>query len=943
MGGVCTAMELQDNVSSVLYNMCGAVNLAIGSMLCMQTAMEEAKNQIEYTTTALNEMNEAIQNMPSPQIQPQNQEAVQWQSDTLPVFDGSGMERYRQEIQSANDMAQRLSDTQNLLVIQALNMDIMSPEAFQDINSLAVRIDYLKDKVQSISNNSVDMGTDAANGELEELRMHLDRAMQEQEELNSAMESGDLSAVNSAYLRLSQTVGDTERHIRDNINEQEKFNQEVSGGVSIVGKMIEGIKGIHPVQMAIDGMEKAIGFSDDITQAMSKLQSMNDGAQTTQQLFDMISASSKETHSSVLSNVDAIAAMAANAGDAFVSNEELIAFMEQANKQFAIGGMSAEDQQNALEQLGQAMSAGTLYGEELNSILNVMPNIAGAIEQSMGWAEGSLESYAEQGMVTADVVKAAMFQMAGQTNEAFGSIPVTFSQILGDIQNAALIAFQPVLQRLNEIANSEAFQSLVDTAIQGLEMIANSEALQNFVSEIETMLDTLNQSGFFEGLVNGVVIAFGFLINIATIAVDLFGSVAGFIAENWGMISPIIFGVVMAVQFLINVLTLVIDLAGNIAGFIAENWSVIAPVIYGIVAALAVYYFWMGLLNVITGLAKLATMAFSIAQNFLNAVMSMNPVMLIVLGVILLISVIYAVCAAIAKATGAAGSGIGIILGSLFVVGAALKNVGLFVANIALGIWNALGALCENIKIAFKNAIASVKSWFYGLLSTALTTVAGICEALNKLPFVEFDYSGVQDAADDYAAKAAAEKNSKEDYKDVAAAFNNGFNTYNAFGENWASDAFKDGAAAGDALAEKVSGIFSDIGEDSKNMEQMKNLNETYNNSNGGAGMGGTGQGSGAGQGVGIGPAPQIAQNTGQTAANTAVMADSLDISNEQLKYLRDVAERDIVNRFTTASIKVEMTNNNNVNSKMDLDGIVHGLTTAVGDAMYKMSEKVHT
>lgn len=811
MGGVCTAMELQDNVSSVLYNMCGAVNLAIGSMLSMQTAMEEAKNQIESTTTALNEMNETIQNMPSPQIQPQNQEAVQWQSDTLPVFDGSGMERYRQEIQSANDMAQRLSDT--------------------------------------------------------------------------------------------------ERHIRDNINEQEKFNQEVSGGVSIVGKMIEGIKGIHPVQMAIDGMEKAIGFSDDITQAMSKLQSMNDGAQTTQQLFDMISASSKETHSSVLSNVDAIAAMAANAGDAFVSNEELIAFMEQANKQFAIGGMSAEDQQNALEQLGQAMSAGTLYGEELNSILNVMPNIAGAIEQSMGWAEGSLESYAEQGMVTADVVKAAMFQMAGQTNEAFGSIPVTFSQILGDIQNAALIAFQPVLQRLNEIANSEAFQSLVDTAIQGLEMIANSEALQNFVSEIETMLDTLNQSGFFEGLVNGVVIAFRFLINIATIAVDLFGSIAGFIAENWSVIAPIIYGIVTAltiycmVQMLLNGIMIISNVIKAAAAFIGNVRA----------AALAME----------TG----ATFAAMVAQYGLNAALAACPITWIILMVVILIAVMYAVCAVIAKVTGAASSGLGILMGIIAVSNAALINFILLMKNISLGIEALILALCENMKTNFYNTFASIKVTFYSFLSIILQGVSKICEELNKLSFINIDYSGIAAKAKNFALKALEAEQSKKEYVNILDEFNKGFNTYDVFKDGWASRAFDLGVSVGDALAEKISGFFTggvdDNGEENRQNDLKVNsgINPRENDNT----------------------ASSIAANTGQTAANTAVMADSLDISNEQLKYLRDVAERDIVNRFTTASIKVEMTNNNNVNSKMDLDGIVHGLTTAVGDAMYKMSEKVHT
>lgn len=922
MGGIRTAIELQDNFSGVLYNVCGAVNLAISSMLDMQDTMSSgvdmssldgAREQINSAAAALEAMNESIRNMPSPQIQVPDQETVHWQSDSLPVFDGSGVERYRQEIQSANAMLQQLSNTQDGISRQALHMDLLPPEAFQDINSLSVRIDHLRDRIQAISENPVNMGTEAVNAGLEQLRSQLDMAVRQQEELNTAMESGDLSTVNSAYLRLSQTVSSTERYIRDNTDEQGRFNQQIRDGTSSADNLINAIKGIAAAYLSIRGIGETIAFSDEIAQTVSRLDLMNDGAQTTQQLFDKIYDSAKETHSSVLATADAIAKMGNNAGSAFANNEELIAFMEQINKQFVIGGASAQEQQNALVQLSQAMSAGALRGEELNSILDAAPGIARAIEQSMGWAEGSIKSYAEQGMVTAETVKTSMLNMAEQTDNDFESMSVTFSQVLTDIQDDAIIAFQPVLQSLNDIANSEAFQSLADTAVQGLTMLANCEALQKFVGEIEHMLDTLNQSGAFQGLVNGAVFAFELLLNVASVTVD----------------------------FLVN-----------LVGLLTENWSMVAPVIYGVAAALLLYLTYLGITNAVglvskaikmgmviaeyahaaaTGTAVAATTAETAAQMGLNTAFLSCPIVWIILLIIALVAAIYTVCSAIAKVTGAASSGFGIILGCVFVANAAFTNFGMLVANIALGIWEALKALCDNMVTAFQNAIVSVKSWFYSLLSTALTTIAGICEALNDLPFVSFDYSGIEAAANDYAAKSAEEAESKMDYKDVSAAFDKGYDTYNAFGENWASDAFKKGTAAGDALAEKVSNIFSGIGKDYKNMNPMNTSTGINQSSNSGAGMGGNAN-----------QAAQTAANTGQTAANTAAIADSLDVSNEQLKYLRDVAERDTINRFTTASIKVEMTNNNNVSSKMDLDGIVDSLTLAVEDAMSKSASGVH-
>lgn len=290
--------------------------------------------------------------------------------------------------------------------------------------------------------------------------------------------------------------------------------------------------------------------------------------------------------------------------------------------------------------------------------------------------------------------------------------------------------------------------------------------------------------------------------------------------------------------------------------------------------------------------------------------------------VIAIIALIYAVCAAIAKMTGIANTGFGVITGGINVVIQFFKNLGLTVANIALGIGNAIAAVASNIMTAFHNAIAHVQEWWYNLLSTVLTVVAGICEALNKLPFVEFDYSGIVSAADEYAAKSAEAAGSVEDYTSVADAFSEGFNTFDTFQDGWASDAFASGAAWGDGVMEGLSNMlsFDNPAVDTASMFD-----------GGGYDMAGNYD------------AGQIPSNIADTAGNTARTADALDITDENLEYLRDIAERDVINRFTTAEIHVDFGGvTNNVSSDMDLDGVVDYIANGVQEAMEVAAEGVH-
>lgn len=909
MSSIQTGIELNDQFSGVLNNIISSVNLAVSAMYDMQQSMntdidtsslEGARDEINQATAAIEAMNQAASRQTAPDIAPpvvdggngqvinvdvnpvlpdplvENPEPIRpeiqpnappdpepveipvtWNTDGVDVFTGTGVERFQQEVQSANDMLNTLNTTQARISQTAQGMDILPDAAVQDMNTMQQRLSAIQQRIQQIENNPVNVGADNANAELEQLRMQLNQAIQEQNSLNQAMQNMDVSAANDAYLRLSQTVGNTERYIRDNVDEQGRFNQEVSAGTQQANELTNTIKRAVAAYVSIQSVGKALNISDELVQTTSRLNMMNDGVQTTAELVNMVYAAAQDARGSFSQMADVVARFGNNAKEAFSSSEEVVAFADLIQKQMTIAGASTQEAANAELQLSQALGSGVLRGDELNSIFEQAPNLIQNIADYLDVPIGKIREMAADGELSADVVKAAIFSAADDINSKFNEMPMTWGQMWQSMQNTALIAFQPVLQRLNDLANSEAFQTFIQGAIEAM----------------------------------------------ATLA---------------------------------NILLNVFDLAVSIGTFIGDNWSIIAPIVYGIVAALTAYIAISAIVAAINGVMAMAegvkaaaqmmatgaTFAETAAQQGLNAALMTCPLTWIIMLILALIVVIFAVCNAIAKMTGIANSGFGVITGGVNVVIQFFKNLGLTVANIALGIGNAIAALASNMMTAFHNAICSVQSWFYNLLSTALSVIEGICSALNKLPFVEFDYSGISSAADDYAAKASEAAGNKEDYQSISDAFNEGFTTFDAFQDDWASDAFNAGAAWGDGIADKVSNFsLSDVFGQT-DIPNVGDYTSGFNDAIANSGVG---------------------DSIGNIDDNTSKIKDSLDVTEEDLKYLRDIAEQEAINRFTTAEINVDMSGmQNTVNSGDDIDGFMTKLTDSVNEAVDNMTEGVH-
>lgn len=909
MSSIQTGIELNDQFSGVLNNIISSVNLAVSAMYDMQQSMnadidtssiEGARDEINQATAAIEAMNQAASRQTAPDIAPPvvdggNQEPISvpvdpvlpdplvenpepirpeiqpnappdpepveipvtWNTDGVDVFTGTGVERFQQEVQSANDMLNTLNTTQARISQTAQGMDILPDAAVQDMNTMQQRLSAIQQRIQQIENNPVNVGADNANAELEQLRMQLNQAIQEQNSLNQAMQNMDVSAANDAYLRLSQTVGNTERYIRDNVDEQGRFNQEISAGTQQANELTNTIKRAVAAYVSIQSVGKALNISDELVQTTSRLNMMNDGVQTTAELVNMVYAAAQDARGSFSQMADVVARFGNNAKDAFSSSEEVVAFADLIQKQMTIAGASTQEAANAELQLSQALGSGVLRGDELNSIFEQAPNLIQNIADYLDVPIGRIREMAADGELSADVVKAAIFSAADDINSKFNEMPMTWGQIWQSMQNTALIAFQPVLQRLNDLANSEAFQTFIQGAIEAMATLAN------------------------------------ILLNVFDLAV----SIGTFIGDNWSIIAPIVYGIVAALTAYIAISAIVAAINGVMA--IAEGVKAAAQM-----------------------MATGATFAETAAQQGLNAALMACPLTWIIMLILALIVVIFAVCNAIAKMTGIANSGFGVITGGVNVVIQFFKNLGLTVANIALGIGNAIAALASNMMTAFHNAICSVQSWFYNLLSTALSVIEGICSALNKLPFVEFDYSGISSAADDYAAKASEAAGNKEDYQSISDAFNEGFTTFDAFQDGWASDAFNAGAAWGDGIADKVSNFsLSDVFGQT-DIPNVGDYTSGFNDAIANSGVG---------------------DSIGNIDDNTGKIKDSLDVTEEDLKYLRDIAEQEAINRFTTAEINVDMSGmQNTVNSGDDIDGFMTKLTDSVNEAVDNMTEGVH-
>ncbi len=685
------------------------------------------------------------------------------------------------------------------------------------------------------------------------LNMTVSSFEQMQSACNNSFDSANFDGVrqdlNAANIEIDEMVAG----IRKSQEQQQQLNNKVQDGTLGMSKLTKNVIGMVAAYASFRTVEKVLDISDTLTQTTARLNLMNDGMQTTQDLQNMIYLSAERARSSFSATADVVSKLGQRAGDAFSSNQETIQFAENLNKQFIIAGASQQEMSSASLQLTQALGSGVLRGEELNAVFESAPNVIQTIADYLNVPIGQIREMAKEGDITASIVKNAMLSATDEINAQFEQMPMTFGQIATSIGNNAEKAFQPVLDRLSEIANSDSFDQLL------------------------------------LGITGAFVVLSGVVLNI-------------------------------------------FDIVEQVGSFIYDNWSIIAPAIYGVSSALAIYAGYLLVTNAIelisngikiaaclasyahaaaTGTQASTTAIATAAQYGFNTALLACPITWIIIAIIIIIAAIYGIVAAINDLTGSAHSATGLICGAFTWLGSVIANIFMGFLDLVFGIINAL--VNPFIKIAnfignvFSNPISSIIYLFQGMADGVLGVLETIASALDFVfgSSMADAVAGWRTGLKDMADAAVAEYAPNENYQNVIDELD--LSVENTLG--WKrfdnTDAFDSGYAFGEGIDEKIS-----------NFDPASLFNSN------------------------IPSADDYALS--DIASNTDAIKDSVAVSSENLEYMRDLAERDVVNRFTTAEIKVEMTNHNNINSNIDLDGVVDHLTTGVNEAMEKAAEGVH-
>lgn len=390
------------------------------------------------------------------------------------------------------------------------------------------------------------------------------------------------------YRRAAQQEQQVTRNIRQSTQAEQQLNASIRGGNDALDDMVGKAKNLAATIGASVGLKKLIELSDQMTSTTARLNFIVDDGGSVKALEAKIMASAQRSRAAYLDTASAIASMGANAGAAFTSNDELIAFMEQVNKQFVIGGASAQGQAAAMLQLTQAMAAGALRGEELNSILENAPGIARAIEQYMGIAEGSIKSYAEKGAVSATVVKNALLSIADETNAKFNGMAMTWGQVWTQMGNIALKVTRPLLTAINWLANNLSVIGPILLGLGAAFLVFQVAAHWTQIAAVATAA--------YHAVVNLLSIGFGVLTGntaAASAAVFTFNSALLASPITWIiMLIAVVIGLLYGVVAIINKVTgSSISATGLICGAVAVAGAFIGNTVIGLLNAL-IQYIW---------------------------------------------------------------------------------------------------------------------------------------------------------------------------------------------------------------------------------------------------------------------------------------------------------------------------------------------------------------
>ena len=458
--------------------------------------------------------------------------------------------------------------------------------------------------------------------------------------------------------------------------------------------------GIEAAGRALKDMAvNAIKTTDQLTQLRARIDLINDGSQSTAEIMDKIAAAANRSRGSYLDMADSVAKLNLLAKDAFSSNDEAVYFVEQLNKQFKIAGAGVEETTSAMYQLTQAMASGKLQGDEFRSIMENAPMLAQSIAQEMGLSVGQLKEMSSQGLITADIIKNALFNSAEETNQKFAEIPLTFQDIGTKLQNDLITAFAPVMQEIGNMASSDLLQGALNELAFSFKIVAAAAQVS-----IATIKGAFSALSVVINTGKSIVSSFAqlFITSMPAVAVAITGVTAAFV----GYKATLILCSTQTAALTVKAVALkTVELASAAATKAhAVAMGVLRAAMAGTAAVTAVLSGGMVALRGIYIALRSGTLAAAAAQRILNVVMKANPVGLLI-SVILTLITVFATAAA-------ASNGFGNTLSSVFST---------IVHTAVWGVNKIIEAL--NWLIAKLNSVGDKVAKFFGGTFTAIQQV----------------------------------------------------------------------------------------------------------------------------------------------------------------------------------------------------------------------------
>ena len=302
--------------------------------------------------------------------------------------------------------------------------------------------------------------------------------------------------------------------------------QSVNNASNSLNKLVGKFKTLATTIGAGFGLSKLINTSDTMTNLHTRLNLMNDGLQTTDELQEKIFQSAQNSRGTYQDMAEMVAKLGVNAKDAFKSSDQIVKFGENMNKIFKLGGASSAEQSAGMLQLTQALASGKLQGDEFRSITENAPELIGILAEKLGKTRSEIKQMSTDGELTSDVIVNAVLDSTDKINNQFASMPMTWADVWTNIKNTTLKATQPILDGINYIVNSPTFKQLQAKFGEFANYISTTvipkvqEKLPAIKQKFSELLALINR---FKPIIIGVVSAF--------IAFKTINKVSGYITK----------------------------------------------------------------------------------------------------------------------------------------------------------------------------------------------------------------------------------------------------------------------------------------------------------------------------------------------------------------------------------------------------------------------------